>query len=1294
MRSPHETRRSGGGPKASSRYETTNSRVPATSSGEDDSYDFRADLKLGSRNKAVHQEEQRSSPVKPQQQAAVRQQKAPVRQQQKKKAGKTLRKKFGRPKEKKYKSGTELLEALGEVADDDAKAAADALGRDLELMGYDLDCETFITKGSSDAEEEEDRYASRGPQDASLKSRSASFEQTSHYNLDEEENENIAEEEAIEEEDQDENEEDIEEVDQDEEGLDEEDQEEASIDVRDASNSKRGEISSGFVNDNTMGSYQSVASSKSRSVREEKPSRKVAGNQKPSKPVSKLVSGAKGLSKVNASKPMRGNKNRDAKNLQAKPAKSTSKSKALALAKETPEEKAKAKAVVIEGMSIFNEDGYVSVAPSGPPPMDFWENEDANEDKGNFATKKAISHQSRGPPEIAQDMPYHGAEELSYYPPVQEKKKFWLPFRRAASTRQKFAFQSEDEKIQNDEIDNEELITQEAPGLIPAPDLSVVALDPAPAPDASAKTNSDGSICEASEASDSAINFFESSVIDGTTTKKNRCWLPTWNVGGETRQEAEAEAEEQHTPKQSSPAPTPLPKKYPGLHASQDRVRPQLTLPEPQGSPVKQQSFPKSPAHKVLLLSAQPSPQSFPRSPARSKVHLFSADPEKSDSKPKVSLPSAALIDFTESGVGSESGESIEISEGGGTGSKTRHDETPQKKVIRVAVDADKKKSSLFSRFRRNKKAAIEAGTRRMDVIQENEDEEGFDVEFIISSGTVGTLYERAAPRNEIPNSSESVAESVETVSVRTPIPAPGPTPVAPAPTVVAPTPAPVAPTPVAPAPTTVATLPLPAMANKKKTKGGEGTIRSGPRSINEAPSSGHSLTPKLANTFSDFVEAIFADTPKTNAPRNKLSDSFETAPSGSIASTWGLQNDGPPRLVLADTHLTDISPPEVSPITKTVNDRNLRVLGVSQTESLMDEGLGLAPKLTNGTKEKKMAPKPVQRRSFFQRRTRNTAPVQQKAKPSYPIKNGQDKTIKNGQDKTNSELHNKESLQLQQDSQWRRSGQAPQQKEIPPPPIEAKDRKMAMDAMDAMDAMNTINPRRHASRLSEGSSAAAVGSSLGFGPLPTFWSATAAAAAIASVEDAQQYEAQQYETEHSLLSQASSVASNSTRGTWNEIVDASRIVGKAFRSVELSPSDDEEDSPEERLDNLMSIVSDDSSLGDVERALEVLKKHANRLGIRESDLLQSLKSDEDALLRNIRSKSDMKSEIKFAKSEEDEREDESLYMISGVGSGNVSGVLSGDDGFDEEASIRSLTLAEELMYAFQVYTTGVPKKK
>jgi hypothetical protein len=1289
MRSPHQTRRSGGGPKTSSRYETTNG------SGEDDSYDFRADLKLGSRKKAAHQEDQRSSPIKPQQQA-----KAPVRQQQqKKKASKAPRRKFGRPKEKEYKSGTELLEALGEVADDEAKAAADALGRDLELMGYDLDCETFITKGSSEASEEEDRYASRGLPDASLKSRSRGFERDTRYAMEEEEDENRVEEEDIKEVNEDE--EGLEEEDQDEEGLEEEEQEEASVDVRDALNSSRDEIADGLVNDNTMASYQSGTSSKSSSAREEKPSktsryRKVVGDQK----TSKLVSGTKGSSKVKESKAMRGNKKGGTTKSPRNPAKSTSKSKA-----KTPEEKSKA--IVIEGMSIFNEDGAVSPAQSNPP-ADFWENEANEEKNGNFAPEDALK--SRDPPETAEDTPYHDAEELSYYP-VKKKKKSWLPFRRAASTRQKYAFQSDEEKLQNAEVDNEELpTTQQAPAsasvLIPAPDL---APDPTPASDTGAS---------ACETNDSAINFFEPSVIDGVTTKKYRSWLPQWNLGGETRQEAE----EQHTPtpsqpEQSSPVPSPQSKMNSGLHTSQDRVRPQLTVPKPQGASARQQLSPKSPArNKVLLLSAA-GQQSVPKSPARNKVRLLPAAPEKGDSSPKGSPPTASLIDLAENGISSESGESIEISEGGGSKSGDDDDDddaddgddydAPPKKVIRVAVDPEKKKSSLFSRFRRNKKAVIMDGTRRMDVIQENENEEGFDVEFIISSGTVGTLYERKKSRNEMPNSDESVAESVETV--RTPIPAPTPVPVpAPAPVARAPvTPAPVAPAPVAPAPSSVAPSPVapapvvpapvvvPAVANKTKTKGGGGSMRSSSRSVYEAPSrlqqeGSLSQTPKLANTFSDFVEAIFADTPKTNAPRNKLDNSFEAA--GSIASTWGMQEDGPPRLVLADTHLTDISPPEVSPITKTVNDRNLRIVGVS---SLLDEdqGPGMSSKPTRSAKEKKMATKPVQR-GFFQRRYKNTAPVQSKPKLNYPVKKGQHQT--------STALHNKAPLQLQhqkeklaqheQDSRWRRAGQAKQQKEIPPPPIEAKEKKNAMEA---------IKPGRFASRLTEASSAAAVGSSLGVGPLPTFWSTTAAGDETQQVEPQPTFwsttaagdQAQQYEPQMSMTSKASSVASASTRGTWNEIVDASRIVGKAFKSVELSPSDYEEDNPEDRLDNLMSMVSEDSSLGDVERALEVLKKHANRLGIRESDLLQSLKSDEDALLRNLRSKNDMKSEIKFVKSEEDEREyereDESLY-ISGV----ASGILSGDDGDDEEASIRSLTLAEELLYAFQVYTTGVPTKK
>jgi hypothetical protein len=1140
MRSPHQTRRSGGGPKTSSRYETTNGRGDTGFSGEDDSYDFRADLKLSSRKKAAHPEDQRSSPIKPQQQA----QKVAVRQQQKKKASKAPRRKFGRPKE--YKSGTELLEALGAVADDDAKAAADALGRDLELMGYDLDCETFITKGSSEASEEEDRYAS-----TSLKSKPRGFERDSRYAMEKEEGEENVEEEDIEEDDQ---------------------EEEASVDVRDALNSTRDEIASGLVNNNTMASYQSAASSKASSAREEKPSktnrsRKLVGEKKSTK----LVSGAKGFSKVKESTAMRGNKKDDTTKSPRKSAKPTSKSKA-----KTPEEKSKA--IVIEGMSIFNEDGGVSVAPSNPP-ADFWENEATKEENGNFAPEKAF--ESRDPPETAEETPYHDAEELSYYP-LQKKKRSWLPFRRAASTRQKFAFQSDEEKLQNNEVDNEELLTQQAP------------------------------------------------------------------------------------------ASTPVQKRNSGLHASQDRVRPQLTVPKPQVALVRQQLSPKSPARKkVLLLSAAANQQSVPKSPARNL--LLSTVPEKGDVKPKVSPPTASLIDLAESGVSSESGESIEISEGGG--SKSGDDDAPLKKVIRVAVDPEKVvqvavdlekkkslKSPMFSRFRSKQKDAIEDGTRRMDVIQENENEEGFDVEFIISTGTVGTLYERKVSRIGTPNSAESV-ETVRTpVLAPTPVPVPAPTPVALAPTPSV-APASVAPTSTpTPVPATSASVALPVMA-KKKSKGGGSTVRSTPRSIFEAPSrlqqeGSVTQTPRLANTFSDFVEAIFADTPKS-------------CQAASITSTWGMKEDGPPRLIQADTHLTDISPPEVSPITKTVNDRNLRVLGVSQKESLLDQGPGMSSKAAKSAKEKKMALEKGQRRGFFQRRTQSAAPVQSKPKLNYPIKKGQDRT--------NSVLHNKAPLQSQhrtekpaqreQDSQWRRTGQASQQKEMPPPPILAKERKNAMEA---------ITPRRFASRLTEASSAAAVGSSLGMGPLPTFWSTTAGGD-----------ETQQYDPQMSLTSKASSVASvayASTRGgSWNEIVDASRVVGKAFRSVELSPSDYEEENPEDRLDNLMSIISEDSSLGDVERALEVLKKHANRLGIRESDLLQSLKSDEDALLRNLRSKSDMKSGIKFVKSEEDE----SIY-ISGI----ASGILSGDDGDDEEASIRSLTLAEELLYAFQVYTTGVPTKK
>jgi hypothetical protein len=172
---------------------------------------------------------------------------------------------------------------------------------------------------------------------------------------------------------------------------------------------------------------------------------------------------------------------------------------------------------------------------------------------------------------------------------------------------------------------------------------------------------------------------------------------------------------------------------------------------------------------------------------------------------------------------------------------------------------------------------------------------------------------------------------------------------------------------------------------------------------------------------------------------------------------------------------------------------------------------------------------------------------------------------------------------------------------------------------------------------------------------------------------------------------QTLSAASSSGGNTWKEIRDASRIVGKAFKSVELATSDDTED----RFDTLMSMVSDDSSLGDVERALEVLKVHAARLGVRESDLLQSLKNDEDTILRLVNeNRSDNKDtkdirDIRDIRS--DIKSDDASYIsenLTNVMSG-VTGVLSGED-----ESIRSLTLAEELMYAFQVYTGGITNRK
>ena len=105
---------------------------------------------------------------------------------------------------------------------------------------------------------------------------------------------------------------------------------------------------------------------------------------------------------------------------------------------------------------------------------------------------------------------------------------------------------------------------------------------------------------------------------------------------------------------------------------------------------------------------------------------------------------------------------------------------------------------------------------------------------------------------------------------------------------------------------------------------------------------------------------------------------------------------------------------------------------------------------------------------------------------------------------------------------------------------------------------------------------------------------------------------------------------------TWAEIADASLVVERAINKIETMKSDDTDTS--RKIKNLLSndTDTDGAATADVEQALQVLRKHADRLGVRESDLLLAVKSED----------------------------------IESV----------------EEVSVRSLTFTEEVMEAFNMY--------
>lgn len=84
----------------------------------------------------------------------------------------------------------------------------------------------------------------------------------------------------------------------------------------------------------------------------------------------------------------------------------------------------------------------------------------------------------------------------------------------------------------------------------------------------------------------------------------------------------------------------------------------------------------------------------------------------------------------------------------------------------------------------------------------------------------------------------------------------------------------------------------------------------------------------------------------------------------------------------------------------------------------------------------------------------------------------------------------------------------------------------------------------------------------------------------------------------------------------WAEVNSAAHVLGKVIGQVENNQSIDTRD--EET--HVRLLLSEDSAMGDVEQALETLKRHAHRLGVRETDLLLAAVKSEDTEMLSVRS--------------------------------------------------------------------------
>ena len=1227
-----------------------------------------------------------------------------------------------------------LLEVVDSAPDESAKAAADALGRDLEAMGYNLDCKSFITKESSGDSDEEDRYAGTGYGDLSYKKSFGSYrrklqmrkEQQAQSGDDSEEDKSMlpsVQENKI---------------------LAKDHGEIAGKRMRVKTKPYKdlSEVSSSSEDDQSSESGSSSSWSSSDDDDDDSNetntlaklttdfSPRAGAKKAPRKPPAKTnqvksnkVKATIPFAGVNPSKRGAQAKSQFKKLAGEKPSKSSAPAKRQPSKQVTSPRPAKSKVnmIFIEGMSIVDAGGGNSVIPSKQEK--FW----AFEGEGAKVEERVEERNPGNDISEARDPPPATAETAA---PSLKKGRSWLPFTKGHSSwvpkeqrKEQLSFEDTGELEPQTTVQTEDAVR-------PLEVNDTEQRNPTPASPAN------------------------------TPAKSHRLWKP-FQKNGEAKNTKKSTQSRKIPSLRISTAGTPLnPQEKMSTqghgHTSQAPVLlethdPRLIVLGPPkapsvvaGSPPNfvQDDFSTVGATAGAIATALAS--ITPKTP-KQVTHLYQFAAEKKQGNVVILTAAEKEMDapLLDPSASSEIKPSVcDNNESEEVTLSPRKDNTQYKtkQVARVSVGGKKnqKRVPLFSLFKKKKEDC--PNRREMAAIQENT--EGFDVQMITTIGSTGTISisatgtvisideveEVEVEKNRSPvvfkkvkspvveRAKSPVTKSQETKTKKSPE-------------------AKIAKSPEAKSPNKA----LSWIENARLLKSQPSSL-----SLKSKPPPPPSPALQLASTFSDFVEAIFAsDTVKPIMGVEQSSSHLKLEANQSKAADGNYHN------VVESDSMPSADSSKIPKALPLPEKQLLRVLGVTPRS----EAAAKPPRSVKSKKKKQKSES-----------IKTKKEISDASKPPRSEKSKQNKqktqsipTTKEASDASEKKsIRSGGSRRSKPSLSFMRSRNAPKPKLAGPYPVEYGDDNCSVPVEHLSERVSKEAPlladkvgndpkltnQGFAKQPEERpapipdilkndtvptNTSLAVLKSIA-SSLPTFPSTAAAMGSSDSYNGTACSDSE---------AAAVSVDGNESRGgdTWNEIVDASRVVGKAFSRVEKVTSVDNNDGGDKTYGNILSMMSDESSIGDVEKALEVLKKHATRLGVRESDLLQTLKFiDEESLIQHLKSieyeeeaalphsKSDGGETFPDVKSDDGETflssdevalpnvksdDDETFLSSDEVALPNVKSDdgetflsldevalpnIKSDDGetflsLDEGGSFRSLTLGEELLYAFQLYT-------